>query len=417
MPNIFQTSLLGGVEVGITKPVRIVGVINLSPESFYKDSVVRDVDTAFKLATEMVEEGADIIDVGGMSTAPYKETYISPDEELRRIKPVLKELASSLEVPISIDTRRSVVADEALKCGANIVNDTSGLNADDRLVNVVKEYGASLIIMAYGNVESRIEPIINIRRLLRKSLDKALSTGIEPNKIVIDPGIGFFRDTGIPWYEWDANVLRNLRRLYILGRPILVGVSRKSFIGAILNQEDPGERLVGSLASEAIAVYNGASLIRTHSVRESLQAVRMAEFIRPKPRIYRDDRGFTAIDLDNLFNRIDLEELMLSMDVDVKGARIMGEKGEYKVIMLEGVPRILSIVLKQEMLAAGGEAALPKDAIFSGFDETSVLLMGTVKQLKRLVDKLYKMHFKSLEERNLVNTSDIAKSLEDILAK
>ncbi len=412
---IFSTSDLGGIKVGLDFPVRLMGVINLSPESFYKGSVVKDVKKAYEVAVEMVEAGADIIDIGGMSTAPYKETYISVEEEIERIKPVVKELAGSLEVPISIDTRRASVAEVALNVGAHIVNDTSGLRNDVRMVDVVREYGASLIIMAYGEVEPSLEPIINIRRLLGESLEMAISGGIEENKIVVDPGIGFFRETGLEWYEWDANVIRNLRRLSILGRPILVGVSRKSFIGAILNLKDPEERLIGSLAAEAIAVYNGASIIRTHNVTESIQAVRLAEYIRPKISRLMHGSGLVLTDLDTILREEDLIDLMEEMDVDRRGAKIMGPKGEFKVIHVHGIPKILALIIKQEMLAIGGEAATPSDTVFSGFEPTSILLMGTKKHINILMDKLRGMDLKSIKERGLPNASDLAEALEKLI--
>ena len=408
---LISGSRLGSVEVGLDKPVRIMGVLNLSPESFYRGSVALDPDEAYKRAVDMVEKGADIIDVGGMSTAPYKETYVPPDIEISRVKPVIKELSSSLEVPISIDTRRAKVAEEALKSGASIVNDTSGLRSDESMARIVADHGASLILMAYGPVDKKRDPIVNIRRLLRESLEKAIDEGVEPGKIVLDPGIGFFRDTGMDWYDWDSYVLRNLNRLVILGKPILVGVSRKSFIGAILNQKDPAERLIGSLAAEAIAVYNGASAIRTHNVAETIQAVRLAEYIRPKIKVLKTDNGLVLTDLDTILGSVDLEELMISMDVDPRGAEIMGGKGEFKVIYVAGIPKILGIIIKQEMLALGGECATTSDTIFSGFQPTSILLMGTRKHLNILIDKLRGMDLKSIEKRGLPNASDLADAL------
>ncbi len=415
MNQIFADTELGGVKVGLKHPVRIMGVINLSPESFYKRSVVTSVKKAYDVATNMVESGADLIDIGGMSTAPYKDTYIPVEEEIRRIKPVVKELAKSLEVPISIDTRRSAVAEAALNLGARIVNDTSGLKNDDKMVDVVRDSDASLIVMAYGEVDPNIEPITNIRRLLKNSLEKALSNGIRENKIVIDPGIGFFRDTGLKWYEWDANIIRNLRRLLILGRPILIGVSRKSFIGEILNLKDPEERLIGSVAAEAIAVYNGASIIRTHNVTESIQAVRLAEYIRPKIRHLVHDSGLVLTDLDTIFSDDELVDLMEMMNVDRRGAEIMSSKGVFKVVYIYGVPKILALIIKQEMLAIGGEAATPSDTLFSGFEPTSILLMGTKKHLNILINKMRSMDLKSIKERSLPNASDLAEALGKII--
>lgn len=412
---IKSTSDLGGIRVGLEYPVRLMGVINLSPESFYKGSVVQDIKKAYEIAVEMVEAGADILDIGGMSTAPYKETYIPVAKEIERIKPVIKELAGSIEIPLSIDTRRADVAEVALNMGARIVNDTSGLRNDARMVEVVKEFGASLILMAYGEVDPTSEPILNIRRLLKDSLEKALSRGIEEDKIVIDPGIGFFRNTGMKWYEWDATVIRNLHRLLVLSRPILVGVSRKSFIGAILNKKDPEERLIGSLAAETIAVYNGASVIRTHNVDESLQAIRLAEYLRPRIKVAKHESGLNLTDIGSIFREKDLEELMVRMNVDPRGAEIMAPKGDFKIIHVEGIPKILALIIKQEMLAMGAEAATPSDTVFSGFEPTSIILMGNLKHYQILISKLKSMDLKSIEERGLPNASDLAEALNELI--
>jgi len=405
---------LGNIKVGIGYPIRIMGVLNLSPESFYRGSIVKNVDEALEKAFKMVKYGVDIIDVGGMSTAPYKETYVSEEIEIERIKPVIKELSKNIDKPISIDTRRSKVAEEALRVGASIVNDTTGFKYDTNILNVIKEYDSSAIAMAYGETNLKYDPIVNIRMLLRDSLKLAYKYDININKIAIDPGIGFFRNTGIPWYEWDTYVIKNLYRLRILKRPILIGISRKSFIGKILGIEDPEERLYGSLACEAAAILNGADIIRTHNVFESKQVAKILEFIRRDFGKTRKYRNVEAIDLTDLWLENDLREIFIDLDVDPGGADIMARKGMFKLIYIRNIPKLLALVIKQEMLSTGGDVATPKDTLLGGYENTDAILIGNKNNLKRLIEKLNMMKFKSLKERGMIDSDELANLLEDL---
>jgi dihydropteroate synthase len=271
---------LAGLRVGDAYPVRVVGVINVSPESFYKGSIVTRDEEIAAAALRMVEEGAEIIDVGAMSTAPYLQTEISVDEEKRRLASAIKVVKGSVKVPVSADTTRSIAAEAAIKAGADIINDVTGLKGDPKMAKLVADYGVSLIMVAREVTPQSGQPIERVISALKQSLQIAEAAGISFDKIVIDPGIGFFRRTEYPWYIWDCSVIANLRKLRTLKRPIHVGASRKSFIGKILNQEDPGQRLFGSLSAAAIAVFNGAHLIRTHDVKATVEAVRLAEYIR-----------------------------------------------------------------------------------------------------------------------------------------
>jgi len=272
---------LGSLKVGDKYPVRIMGIINVSPESFYKKSVKVSEEEILEEAYRQLKEGGDIIDVGGRSTAPYFETYVEEETERDRVVKAIKVLREGgIKAPISVDTTRSRVAEAALKAGAEIVNDVSGLNDDPSILKVVKEYGASLVIVAKVTERRTNDPVTDVINALSVSLHKAIKEGVDPEKIVVDPGIGFNRFHDFPWFVWDSIILSNLAQLRKLGRPILVGVSRKSFIGKILNEESPSNRLLGSLSATAIAVYNSAHIIRTHDVRETLEAVRMAEFLR-----------------------------------------------------------------------------------------------------------------------------------------
>jgi dihydropteroate synthase len=272
---------LAGVKVGDDQPVRLMGAINVSPESFYKGSVLETApEKIAALAVSMVKDGADVIDLGGMSTAPYLQTEVSVEEEARRLSIAVKTVKEVVKVPVSADTMRSVPAEAAIKAGADIINDVRGLKNDDRMPNLISEYGVSAILTAHERQVHDSSPVDRVILALKESLELVEQAQIGEEKIVVDPGIGFFQKEKLPSYVWDCMVLRDLRSLRSLGRPLCIGVSRKSFIGKILSQEKPEDRLSGSLAATAVAVFNGAHIIRTHDVKATVQAVRIAESIR-----------------------------------------------------------------------------------------------------------------------------------------
>ncbi len=271
---------LAGVKVGDAYPVRIVGVINVSPESFYKGSVKTSSEEIVASALNMVSEGVDIIDIGAMSTAPYLKTEISPEEETKRLVSAVKAVKRTVKILVSADTIRSGPAEAAIKAGADILNDVSGLKSDEKMAKVATEYDIPLVIVANEKRKGRGPPIERVITALKQSLNLAQKTGISLEKVVVDPGIGFFRHTELPWYIWDCNVISNLEKLRVLEKPIHVAVSRKSFIGKILNQDKPEQRLYGSLSATAIAVFNGAHMVRTHDVASTIEVVRLTEQIR-----------------------------------------------------------------------------------------------------------------------------------------
>jgi len=271
---------LGPVRVGGKNPVRIMGILNTSPESFYKKSIKRgrEIRDAVKL---MESNGADFVDVGGMSTAPYLSTLVSEKEETRRILDAIRHIQNTSNLPISVDTCRSSVANIALEHGVDIINDISGLKYDKNMISVIKKHSPSLVLCAYGQSPIK-DPIAQVRHLLKQSI--TIANNISKNNIAIDPAIGFFRKTGKnhffskikkDWVARDLNVLQNLSSIK-LGLPILISVSNKSFIGKILNK-DPQDRLYGSVAAEAISVLNGADIIRTHNVSQTKDAIFMAQ--------------------------------------------------------------------------------------------------------------------------------------------
>jgi dihydropteroate synthase len=270
---------LAGVEVGDGFPVRVVGVINVSPESFHKGSVAVGVRRLQRLAVKMVAEGADILDIGAMSTAPYLKGAISEAEELRRVRVAMSALREVVSVPLSIDTQRGAVAAAALGVGAAIINDVSGLGHDAAMTEVAHA-AEGFVLMAAQTQKSNEKPLALVLRLLRQCLERARKARLPAERIVLDPGIGFLRQGALPWYEVDCAVLAALPRLQRLGRPLLVGVSRKSFIGRLTGRAEPAQRLHGSVAAAAIAAFNGAALVRTHDVAATVDAVRVATALR-----------------------------------------------------------------------------------------------------------------------------------------
>jgi dihydropteroate synthase len=272
---------LGGIAIGDGLPVQVAGVLNVSPESFYQGSVVLQEDRLLRAGEAMTRAGAAFIDVGAMSTAPYLATRITEAQEAERLAWVVDLLVRKLDCPVSADTSRSGPARAALDAGARIINDVTGLTGDREMGVIVARARTGLILMAGERGGAPSENAIDqVGGLLRQSLALAREAGIEPALIAVDPGIGFFRNQLIPWHQWDCDVLAKLSRLRSLGHPICVGVSRKSFIGAIAGADDPQQRLPGSLAATASAVMAGAHLIRAHDVEETVQAVRVAEAIR-----------------------------------------------------------------------------------------------------------------------------------------
>jgi len=276
-------AILGGVTVGDGLPVAIIGVLNVSPESFYAGSVHPDPDDLLRAADDMVAAGAVILDVGARSTAPYLPTAISEAEEADRLAAAIRRLADKCAVPLSADTSRAAPARAALDAGAAIVNDVTGFHGDPAVAALVAARGAGVILATDAAAATRAggaDPIETVLRALAESLAEARHAGVPDERIVLDPGIGFLRAGPRPWYERDAAVIARLDRLRVLGRPLCVGVSRKSFIGVLTGRAEPAKRLAGSLAATTVAVLRGAALIRAHDVAETRDAVRLSEALR-----------------------------------------------------------------------------------------------------------------------------------------
>jgi dihydropteroate synthase len=272
---------VAGVSVGDGLDVAVVGALNVSPDSFYSGSVVTDADRLLRAAEAMAQAGAAWLDVGAMSTAPYVEALIPEIQEADRLHWAVGLLTAKLDLPVSADTSRSLAARAALESGARMLNDVTGLAADPALARLVAEAGAGLVLMAAPlAAPTPGEPIDTVRASLAGSLALARAAGVPDDRILVDPGIGFFRGGAIAWPEWDCRVLAGLPALRSLGRPVYVGVSRKSFIGAVSGVPDPADRLPGTLAATAAAILGGAHVIRAHDVAETRQAARIAQAIR-----------------------------------------------------------------------------------------------------------------------------------------
>lgn len=279
---------LAGVRIGDSNPTRIMGIINTSPESFYKKSVFTD-KRAIRIVSKLMEEdGANFIDVGGMSTAPYIKTLVSEEKEIKRITNAIESIQKVSKLPISVDTCRAKVAKAALQLGVEIINDVSGLKYDKNMVDVLEEYHPSVIVCAFSNDLIKGNLVTQTRKLINQSVTIALKSGIPKSKIVVDPAIGFFRQKaqGIlftkinsDWLQRDILVLRNLNKIKDL-YPILISISRKSFIGKILDEPDPTERIYGSLAAETFAALNGADILRTHNVKATSDVIKIVSRLK-----------------------------------------------------------------------------------------------------------------------------------------
>lgn len=262
------------------KQTLLMGVLNVTPDSFSDGGLFFDREKAIAQGLKMVEEGADLIDIGGESTKPGSKP-LGLEEELRRVIPVIEALVKEVDVPISIDTYKSTVAKKAIEAGAQMINDISGLHFDPDLAHVASKEDVPLILMHIRGTPETMQKDVHYESLLseilqylRGSIQRAESAGLDPEQIVIDPGIGFGKTL-----EDNLLIIKNLQELRILGKPILLGTSRKSFIGKILNT-DVTERLEGTLSSIAIGVLNGAHIIRCHDVLEAKKAISVADAIR-----------------------------------------------------------------------------------------------------------------------------------------
>ena len=250
----------------------VMGVLNTTPDSFSGDGLAGRVEAAVARAIRFEKEGADIIDIGGESTRPGS-TPVDSFEEIERVIPVIKKVAQEVTVPISIDTSKTKVAVEALKAGATMINDVWGLKRDPSLAKLSADNGTPIIVMHNQIGTDYDNLLIDVIAGLQASLDLAIRAGIQADHIIVDPGLGFGKTAA-----QNLEVMRNLKSIEILEKPILVGTSRKSTIGLVLNLPVE-ERLEGTAATVAIAIANGADIVRVHDVKEMVRVARMSDSI------------------------------------------------------------------------------------------------------------------------------------------
>ena len=266
------------IDLVIGDTTHIMGVLNVTPDSFSDGGAYLEVDSAIIHARTMVAEGATILDIGGESSRPGAEP-VPIDVELDRVVPVIRALKSEqLNVPISIDTTKAVVAKEALEAGAHIINDISALQGDSAMTNIVVEMEAGVILMHMKGTPRTMQQkpyyedvVKEIYDHLNNWIDKSVDNGIEPNRIIIDPGIGFGKTT-----EQNLQILKKLAVFKQLNRPILIGTSRKSFIGNLLDVPVT-ERVEGTIATVCWAIVQGADIVRVHDVKAVSRAVKMID--------------------------------------------------------------------------------------------------------------------------------------------
>jgi dihydropteroate synthase len=272
--------ILRGFSFDLRTKTLIMGVLNVTPDSFFDGGKYLELDEALGHIEKMINDGADIIDIGGESTRPGSQG-VSESVELERVIPVIEAAVKRFEVPVSIDTTKSKVAHAALEKGASMVNDISGLKFDPEIASMVAAYRAGLVTMHtpsrpidmqnMTNYESIIHDII---KSLSDSVEMAESAGVSRHSIVVDPGIGFGKTT-----EQNLKVLKHLNQFLSLRKPVLIGTSRKSFIGKIIGSDNLDDRLEGTAGTVAISIMNGASIIRAHDVRYMKRVAMVADAI------------------------------------------------------------------------------------------------------------------------------------------
>ncbi|MCG0275192.1 MAG: dihydropteroate synthase [Thermosediminibacteraceae bacterium] len=265
---------------------RLMGIINVTPDSFFAGSRKQDLNQVLETASYMIENGADIIDIGGLSTRPGSEP-VDEEEELRRVVPAVKLLRENFpQIPISVDTYRARVAEKALEAGADIVNDISGLQFDKDLVKVVAESKAPLVLMHIKGTPRDMQQnphyddvIREIAEYFVERMEFAASSGVDPARIILDPGIGFGKK-----YEHNLEILGRIKEFQSLNKLLLIGASRKTFIGKALGDVPPDERLEGTLAVTALCVLKGVDIVRVHDVRENRRVMDLLEAVKCQER-------------------------------------------------------------------------------------------------------------------------------------
>lgn len=278
--NKYSEFLMRGYKFDFNKKTAVMGILNITPDSFSDGGKYLTTDAALSRVLKMKEDGADIIDIGAESSRPGA-AFVSKEEELDRLMPIVEKIVKNIEIPVSIDTYKSEVAEEMLKLGAHMINDITGLKADSKMAEIISDYGAAVAIMHMQGTPQNMqenpaydEVIGDVIKELRESLKIADLAGITRESIMIDPGIGFGKTT-----KHNLEIIKRLGEFKTMGLPILFGASRKAVIGNVLGLKVE-ERLEGSIAAAVASVMNGASVVRVHDVKETVRAIKFIDAVK-----------------------------------------------------------------------------------------------------------------------------------------
>ncbi|MBD7915214.1 dihydropteroate synthase [Clostridium sp. Sa3CUN1] len=266
---------IGNKIINLDERTYVMGILNVTPDSFSDGGSYNEVEAAVKRAKEMVEEGADIIDIGGESTRPGAE-FVSEEEEINRVVPIIKAIKEELDVLISIDTYKSKTAEEAIKAGADIINDIWGFKKDTNMANIAVKYNVPCILMHNRETNNYRNLMKDVLEDLIESINIALDAGVKREQIILDPGIGFAKD-----YEQNLIVMNNLEKIISIGFPVLLATSRKSMIGLTLNLP-VDKRVEGTVATTVMGIMKGCKMVRVHDVLENKRACVMTDKILSK---------------------------------------------------------------------------------------------------------------------------------------
>ncbi|WMX55818.1 dihydropteroate synthase [Peribacillus sp. R9-11] len=265
----------GSFELDYSKKTLIMGILNVTPDSFSDGGKYNRVDAALKHAEQMVKDGADVLDIGGESTRPNYER-ISDEEEIERVAPIIEAISRNIQVPISIDTYKSRVAEEAVKAGAHILNDIWGAKADTMMASVAAKYQVPIILMHNRDKMDYRHFVRDVLQDLFESITIVKKAGVQDENIILDPGIGFAKDLKL-----NLEMMRNLDKLVSLGYPVLLATSRKSMIGHVLDLP-PSERVEGTAATICNGIQQGCQMVRVHDVKEMARAAKMMDALLGK---------------------------------------------------------------------------------------------------------------------------------------
>lgn len=260
----------------------VMGILNVTPDSFYEKSRVINIETALNQALKMIEDGADILDIGGESTRPGSDP-VGEEEEIRRVVPLIKEIRKiNSDILISVDTYRSKTAEEAIRAGADIINDISAMTFDNNMAEVAQKYGVPVVLMHIKGTPKDMQKnpyyedvIREVSEFFQERIDYCISKGITRDRIILDPGIGFGK-----LYEHNIELIKNIHEFHRFNLPILLAVSRKSTIGVAIGNLPAEERLEGTIAVSCFAALNNVDIIRVHDVLENKRAIRMVEVLK-----------------------------------------------------------------------------------------------------------------------------------------